>query len=137
MTPENRMGKPIAWREPRYAQTFAQVRPMAFVSCEHMFPPARTSTLAQRALDALRLTRSFLLLEDGHDVDWEVDQHEHLQATHPHRAPLRGRRGPRRRGQPAPAAQVCLCPIESRAGSDRHGLRERAGRAPGSGIRAS
>src|SRR5271169_1566676 len=41
-----------------------------------MFPSSRTSALAQRALDALRLTRSFLLLEDDHDVDWEVDTGE-------------------------------------------------------------
>jgi hypothetical protein len=94
-----------------------------------MFPPARTSTLAQRALDALRLTRSFLLLEDGHDVDWEVGQHEHLQVIHPHRAPLRGRRGPRRPGQPTAAAQVCLCPIlRARAQHPVRG-RERTGQA--------
>jgi len=37
-----------------------------------MLPSLRTS-LAQRALGALGLTRSFLLLEDDYDVDWEVD----------------------------------------------------------------
>ncbi|HEV7586127.1 MAG TPA: hypothetical protein VGO14_10140 [Solirubrobacteraceae bacterium] len=98
-----------------------------------MFPPARTSTLAQRALDALRLTRSFLLLEDDYDVDWEVDQDEQLQAIHPHRAPLRGRRGPRRPGQPAAAPHVCLCPTGDPAASYRHGAREHRGRAPSSG----
>jgi hypothetical protein len=86
-----------------------------------MFPTARTSTLAQRALDALRLTRSFLLLEDGHDVDWEVDQDEHLQAIHPHRAPLRGRHGARRPGQPAPSAHVCLSPVGDHTSSPSHG----------------
>jgi hypothetical protein len=76
-----------------------------------MFPPARTSTLAQRALGALRLTRSFLLLEDDHDVDWEVGQDEQANATHPHRAPLRGRLQARRPGQPAPAPHVCISPL--------------------------
>ena len=55
-----------------------------------MFSSPRTSTLAQRALGALRLTRSFLLLEDDYDVDWEVDQDEPRVSAHPHRAPLRG-----------------------------------------------
>jgi hypothetical protein len=76
-----------------------------------MFPTARTSTLAQRALGALRLTRSFLLLEDDTSVDWEVDQNEHLQAPHPHRAPLRGRPRHRRPGTPQPRAHVCISPI--------------------------
>jgi hypothetical protein len=76
-----------------------------------MFPSSRTSTLAQRALDALRLTRSFLLLEDGHDVDWEVGQDEPTQAIHPHRAPLRGRCAARRPGETAAAPQVCISPI--------------------------
>ena len=43
---------------------------------EHMFATARAPTLAQRTLGALRLTRSFLLLEDDYDVDWEVDLDE-------------------------------------------------------------
>jgi hypothetical protein len=80
-----------------------------------MFPSARTSTLAQRALDALRLTRAFLLLEDDHDVDWEVGRDGRVQASHPHRAPLRGRLTARRPGQTAPAPQVCLCPVPQRA----------------------
>ena len=49
------------------------------VPYEHMFSPTRTSALAQRALGALRLTRSFLLLEDDYDVDWEVDPDEHFR----------------------------------------------------------
>jgi hypothetical protein len=76
-----------------------------------MFPSSRTSTLAQRALGALRLTRSFLLLEDDYDVDWEVDQDEHSQAPHPHRAPLRGRVPARRPGSPERVSQPCLCPV--------------------------
>jgi hypothetical protein len=100
-----------------------------------MFPQARTSTLAQRALDALRLTRSFLLLEDGHDVDWEVDQSEHSQAIHPHRAPLRGRRGPRRPGQPARVTHLCLCPLPGAAHGHDGGARERTTQ-PSAGRRA-
>jgi hypothetical protein len=111
---------------------FAPIRPAAFLSYEHMFPFARTSTLAQRALDALRLTRSFLLLEDGHDVDWEVGQDEHFQAIHPHRAPLRGRRTARRPGQPAPVRHLCLCPVGDHAEAHRHVVRARAGQLPSS-----
>jgi hypothetical protein len=77
-----------------------------------MFSPARTSTLAQRALGALSLARSFLLLEDDYDVDWEVDEDEPEQAIHPHRVPLRGRRPPRRAGASAPQ-QVCISPVEA------------------------
>jgi hypothetical protein len=111
MTPEIRIGKPFS-RNGCLAHTRSpSIHPVAFISYEHMFPSSRTSTLAQRALDALRLTRSFLLLEDDHDVDWEVGQDEPTQAIHPHRAPLRGRRAARRRGQPAPAPQVCVSPI--------------------------
>jgi hypothetical protein len=76
-----------------------------------MFPQARTSTLAQRALGALRLTRSFLLLEDDYDVDWEVDPNEHSRAPHPHRVPLRGRIRDRRPGAVAMREQVCLTPV--------------------------
>lgn len=55
-----------------------------------MFATARTSKLAQRTFDALRLTRSFLLLEDDYDVDWEVDPNEPRAHDHPHRTTLRG-----------------------------------------------
>ena len=48
---------------------------------EHMFPSAKNSKLAQRTLGALRLTRSFLLLEDDYDVDWEVDWDEPAART--------------------------------------------------------
>ena len=76
--------------------------------------------LGQRALDALRLTRSFLLLEDDYDVDWEVDREERRRGVHPHRVPLPGRvrrggLGPRRPGEPARAAELCLCPVGSSA----------------------
>jgi hypothetical protein len=91
-----------------------------------MFPSARTSTLGQRALGALGLIRSFLLLENDYDVDWEVDQDEPVEVDHPHRAALRGRalagRPARRRpGQPDPALHVCLSPV----GHPAHATRRR------------
>jgi hypothetical protein len=87
-------------------------RPHSDLSYEQMFPSSRTSTLARRALGALRLTRSFLTLEDDYDVDWEVDRDEPYGETpHPHRAPLRGGSVRRRPGQPATAPQLCLSPV--------------------------
>src|SRR5256885_6507853 len=87
------------------------VRPKPFLACEHMFPSVRTSALAQRALGALRLTRSFLLLEDDHEVDWEVDENEPPACAGMRRTPLRGvaavTTAARRPGQPAPARHVC------------------------------
>jgi hypothetical protein len=93
-----------------------------------MFSP-RTSTLGQRALGALGLVRSFLLLEDDYGVDWEVDREERVGVDHPHRAPLQGRaaaarRDRRRPGQPGPEAHVCLSPV-GRPDS-AHGARRRA-----------
>ncbi|MFI4991658.1 MAG: hypothetical protein ACHQHO_12210 [Solirubrobacterales bacterium] len=83
-----------------------------------MFASTKRSALAQRTLGALRLTRSFVLLEDDYDVDWEVDLDEHqTQMTHPHRASLRGpgsrsrRLTKRRAGQIEPARHDCLSPI--------------------------
>jgi hypothetical protein len=83
-----------------------------------MFASTKHSSLAQRTLGALRLTRSFLLLEDDYGVDWEVDLDEPLtQTTHPHRASLRGpgsrsrRLAKRRPGQIAPARHHCLSPV--------------------------
>jgi hypothetical protein len=82
-----------------------------------MFASARTSTLAQRTLGALRLTRSFLLLEDDYDVDWEVDRDEALTQTHPHRAPLRGPgRRSRRAGQGVAPQHICLSPVNPTPG---------------------
>ncbi len=107
-----------------------------------MFPSAPPSKLAQRALGALRVARSFLLLEDDYEVDWEVGQDELRHAPHPHRAPLRRGFKRRRSGQlPAPA-QVCLSPVgrvgptpprtHSRpAGTGRHG-RDQTGVVAGS-----
>jgi hypothetical protein len=104
---------------------------MALLSYEHMFPSSRTSSLRQRALDALDLARSFLLLEDDYSVDWEVDQAERAHLDHPHRAPLRGRLARRRSGQLAHAPQHCISPVSgtharyaSAVDAPRHALRE-------------
>jgi hypothetical protein len=51
---------------------------------------------------ALRLVRSFLLLEDDYDVDWEVDQDEH-----PHRRAIRPQHRERRPGTIEARKQVC------------------------------
>jgi hypothetical protein len=82
-----------------------------------MFPSTRTSTVRQRALGALGLVRSFLLLEDDYDVDWEVDQDERATVDHPHRAPLRGELGRTRPGQLARAPQHCVSPVLRIAGA--------------------
>ena len=92
---------------------FVAIRPARPLSCEHMFPSA-PSTFAQRALGALRLTRSFLTLEDDYDVDWEVGCNELEPPVHPHRVPLRGGALPRRAGRPAPVHHDCLCPLGNR-----------------------
>ena len=92
-------------------------RPRPRLSYEQMFPSANSS-LARRALDALRLTRSFLTLEDDYAVDWEVDWDEpSREAPHPHRVPLRGGSVRRRQGEPAASRQVCLSPIASSTGT--------------------
>jgi hypothetical protein len=89
------------------------IRPSSHLSYEQMFPSANSS-LARRALDTLRLTRSFLTLEDDYAVDWEVDWDEpSCEAPHPHRVPLRGGSVRRRPGEPAPGPQPCLTPLAS------------------------
>jgi hypothetical protein len=83
-----------------------------------MFVTAKTSKLAQRTLGTLRLTRSFLLLEDDYDVDWEVDSNEPLTQIHPHRVMLRGpgrrsRRCRSRRNGEVPSRELaCLTPVD-------------------------
>jgi hypothetical protein len=100
---------------------------------EQMFATAKSSKLAQRTFGALRLTRSFLLLEDDYDVDWEVDLDEPMAHDHPHRVPLRGpgrrsRSGRERRaGTTAPRAASCLSPVDRPA---RTRLEESHGAAP-------
>jgi hypothetical protein len=96
-----------------------------------MFSSTDTPPLARRLLGALEVIRSFLLLEDDYDVDWEVDQDEPIEShtrgsrlsardvtghgNHPHRMALRSRLDVRRPGVPVPREQVCLCPVSGRA----------------------
>jgi len=87
-----------------------------------MFSPASKSKLAQRALGALRIAHSFLLLEDDYDVDWEVGQDGSRQASHPHRAPLRRGSRERRPGAAPAVDHQCLSPVAQRAPGD-HGAR--------------
>jgi hypothetical protein len=100
---------PLALR--LYVHLFASFRPEALVPYEHMFSHKRTSPKGQRALGALRLARSFLLLEDDHEFGWEADQDEPATAQHPHRAPLHAGARRRRPGQPQARPAVCLSPI--------------------------
>jgi hypothetical protein len=86
-------------------------RPATCLSYEQMFPSSRTSALVRRTLDALRLTRSFLLLEDDYPVDWEVDWNEPTGATHPHRVSLREGFVRRRPGRPTPTPHFCTSPV--------------------------
>src|SRR3979411_2166184 len=58
-----------------YVCSCPSIRPSAYLY-EHMFPRSTPSPLTRRARHALALARSFLLLEDDYDVDWEVDQDE-------------------------------------------------------------
>jgi hypothetical protein len=96
------------------------LRPMPFLKYEQMFPSHKNSTLAQRTLGALRLTRSFLLLEDDYDVDWEVDLDESLTQKHPHRASLRGPGSrSRRSGEPTQRNQFCLSPVDASSATTR------------------
>jgi hypothetical protein len=99
-----------------------------------MFPSSNTPLApppAQRLVGALRLIRSFLLLEDDYDVDWEVDRDELANrhqdgrerartgiglssAAHLHREPLRANGEERRRrraGAVAGPDHVCLCAL--------------------------
>jgi hypothetical protein len=114
-------------------------RPQVHVQYEHMFPrTTQHPPTLSRARNAFSLARSFLLLEDDYGVDWEVDRDEpgrgdrsgidgisnrpargqgagakpRTAEPHPHRTALRSGRSARVRvGQPAPAAQVCVCPV--------------------------
>jgi hypothetical protein len=92
-----------------------------------MFSSTDPPLFARPLLGALRLIRSFLLLEDDYVRDWEVDQDEPAEPStcrmrssgwsepdrgdHPHRMALRSGLGARRPGIPVPREQVCLCPL--------------------------
>jgi hypothetical protein len=106
-------------------------RPEAVLFYEHMFCSSSKPEVPARLARTLQLMRSFLLLEDDYDVDWEVDQDEWSEsapctresscyrrdiprATHPHRMSLRSRLGSRRPGIVAPEEQICLCPVGGR-----------------------
>ena len=93
-----------------------------------MFCSTDTQPFTRRLAGGLRLIRSFLLLEDDYDVDWEVDQDEPVEPPvsipswkqqarddHPHRVALRSRSGTRRPGAAAAREQVCVCPVGGRA----------------------
>lgn len=103
-----------------------------------MFPPTNTPLRpAPRLVSALRLIRSFLLLEDDYG-DWEVGQDEH-----PHRMVARAQRRDRRPGAIETREQVCACPLAPLAGRSartegRRALRPTAGserRSPVGGSR--
>jgi hypothetical protein len=110
-----------------------QFRPSVFLQYEHMFSSQDTPPLARRIFGALGTIRSFLLLEDDYDVDWEVDQdgpieshacgsrlstrseRDRSSSHHPHRMALQSRLGDRRPGAGVPREQVCLCPLPARS----------------------
>jgi len=78
----------------------------------------RTSKLTQRALAAAGQIRSFLLLEDDRDVDWEVDAQEvsgdvHATAAALHERQLQRPARSRRPGSTRAAVQPCLSPVRS------------------------
>ena len=102
-----------------------------------MFSSIDTPLFARRLFEGLHLIRSFLLLEDDYDVDWEVDQDKPIEwpmcgsrlsarnesdrGNHPHRVALSSRLGARRPGVPVPREHVCLCPLPPR---ERRGERD-------------
>lgn len=64
----------------------------------------------------LSAARTLLIVENDHDIDWEVDQ-EIAGVAHPHRERLRPawRAQQRRRGGSPPSpAQICLTPVPQR-----------------------
>ncbi len=79
----------------------------AGLAYEHMFSSPRTSTLAQRVARCRSAsTRSFLLLEDDYDVDWEVDRDERCGGHASAPGGAARALGPRRAGQPPSTPQV-------------------------------
>jgi hypothetical protein len=105
-----------------------------------MFSSTRTSDVRQRALGALSLARSFLLLEDDYEVDWEVGQDERFELEHPHRAALTLRAIPdrlafRRPGGTVPGRHICLSPVDRPARSFQRRPVRREGQ-PGAASRS-
>jgi hypothetical protein len=117
------------------------VRPTGNLQYEHMFSsthqPQSRGTVLRRLSSTLQLIRSFLLLEDDYDVDWEVDRDElgefvgrdtsgHSSVAlrselgglegdgHPHRVALQSRLGDRRPGGVPGNELVCVCPVPPR-----------------------
>jgi hypothetical protein len=103
-----------------------------------MFSSNHASSLGRRLSTGLRLIRSFLLLEDDCDVDWEVDRDEPSKTHrcgarppasrelserphHPHRMALRSRLDARRPGLVVPSEQLCLCPLPGGKARDERG----------------
>lgn len=123
----------VVWQPSKRTNTCScRFRPRRVLSYEHMFCSSRKSAGSQRLVRGLQLVRSFLLLEDDYEVDWEVDQDEWLGSpgaledsdrqrgsvggVHPHRTALPNRRlGRRRPGTVASPEQICLCPVGGRA----------------------
>jgi hypothetical protein len=103
-----------------------------------MFCSTPKNKLAQRALDALRVARSFLLLEDDYEVDWEVGQDGRTRVSHPHRAPLRGGCAQRRAGEVPARRQACLSPVgwPEHASHGARGRRSESKPAPDLGSEA-
>jgi hypothetical protein len=104
-----------------------------------MFSPTRTSALKRRARSALGLTRSFLLLEDDYEVDWEVGQDERFQVDHPHRAALAAhaiddRMEHRRPGEPQAPAHLCLSPVNRPARAHQRRAVRREGQRAAAAI---
>jgi hypothetical protein len=132
--PANRITKPITRPRCRHrtdAYTCSRrFCPKPCLQYEHMFSSHDTPQLARRLAGALRLIRSFLLLEDDYGRDWEAGHMEQTEGlahcarrappeeiscgAHPHRVALRSRVGARRQGAGAPREQVCLCPVSPR-----------------------
>ena len=130
-------------------------RPNGDLQYEHMFPSTETHYRVPRLVVALRLIRSFLMLEDDYDVDWEVDQEEriepppaherHTQTTttktdcvaHPHRMALQSRVGARRPGVPASPEQVCLCPLPWRDARQERSDLQRGSRTTTGSVRVA
>jgi hypothetical protein len=113
------------WTDDAYTCS-CRFRPNGCLRYEHMFPSPHTSPFAKRVVSALLWTRSFLLLEDDYEVDWEVDRDE---LGHPHRASLGSRLGDRRPGAVTPREMACLCPVAQRE--------RRGGETGGRGSRMS